>query len=79
MPLLLLDSDVPDNDEAARNITNRLYGGGGEQRLQQEMLLGIGGVRALRLWSRMTGPRTRTSTTPTRATPASSGSSGSTS
>ena len=55
VPLLLLDSDVPDNDEAARNITNRLYGGGGEQRLQQEMLLGIGGVRALRLWSRLTG------------------------
>jgi glycogen phosphorylase len=55
VPLLLLDSDVPDNDDAARNITNRLYGGGGEQRLQQEMLLGIGGVRALRLWSRLTG------------------------
>jgi starch phosphorylase len=55
VPLLLLDSDVPENDEAARNITNRLYGGGGEQRLQQEMLLGIGGVRALRLWSRLTG------------------------
>ncbi|WP_270886625.1 alpha-glucan family phosphorylase [Pedococcus sp. 5OH_020] len=58
VPLLLLDSDVPDNDEAARNITNRLYGGGGEQRLQQEMLLGIGGVRALRLWSRLTGAPT---------------------
>jgi starch phosphorylase len=55
VPLLLLDSDVPENDEAARDITNRLYGGGGEQRLQQEMLLGIGGVRALRLWSRLTG------------------------
>ena len=55
VPLLLLDSDVPENDEAARNITNRLYGGGGEQRLQQEMLLGMGGVRALRLWSRLTG------------------------
>ncbi|NYG07849.1 starch phosphorylase [Phycicoccus badiiscoriae] len=55
VPLLLLDSDVPANDDAARNITNRLYGGGGEQRLQQEMLLGIGGVRALRLWSRLTG------------------------
>ncbi len=55
VPLLLLDSDVPDNDDAARELTNRLYGGGGEQRLQQEMLLGIGGVRALRLWSRLTG------------------------
>ena len=55
VPLLLLDSDVPANDEAARSITDRLYGGGGEHRLQQEMLLGIGGVRALRLWSRLTG------------------------
>lgn len=58
VPLLLLDSDVPENDEAARNVTNRLYGGGGEQRLQQEMLLGMGGVRALRLWSRLTGAPT---------------------
>ena len=55
VPLLLLDSDVPQNDEAARGITDRLYGGGGEHRLQQEMLLGIGGVRALRLWSQHTG------------------------
>ena len=55
VPLLLLDSDVPQNDEAARAITDRLYGGGGEHRLQQEMLLGIGGVRALRLWSQHTG------------------------
>ncbi len=58
VPLLLLDSDVPANDDAARELTNRLYGGGGEQRLQQEMLLGIGGVRALRLWSRLTGAPT---------------------
>ena len=56
--LLLLDSDVPDNDDAARVVTERLYGGGGEQRLQQEMLLGIGGVRALRAWSRLTGAPT---------------------
>lgn len=55
VPLLLLDSDVPGNDDAMRAVTERLYGGGGEQRLQQEMLLGIGGVRALRLWSRLTG------------------------
>jgi starch phosphorylase len=53
--MLLLDSDVPANDEGARGVTDRLYGGGGEHRLQQEMLLGIGGVRALRLWSRLTG------------------------
>ncbi len=58
VPLLLLDSDVEQNDDAGRDLTNRLYGGGGEQRLQQEMLLGIGGVRALRLWSRLTGAPT---------------------
>jgi len=55
VPLLLLDSDVQDNDEAVRGITDRLYGGTGELRLQQELLLGMGGVRALRLWSRLTG------------------------
>ncbi|GAA2728834.1 alpha-glucan family phosphorylase [Cellulomonas aerilata] len=55
VPLLLLDSDVPENDDAARRVTDRLYGGGGEQRLQQELLLGVGGVRALRAWSRLTG------------------------
>ena len=55
VPLLLLDSAILDNDEGARGVTDRLYGGTGELRLQQEMLLGIGGVRALRLWSRLTG------------------------
>jgi glycogen phosphorylase len=55
VPLLLLDSQVEENDDAARAITDRLYGGSGEHRLQQEMLLGIGGVRALRTWSRITG------------------------
>src|SRR3954464_3664037 len=55
VPLLLLDSQVEANDDAARTVTDRLYGGGGEHRLQQEMLLGIGGVRALRVWSRLTG------------------------
>ncbi|WP_432562974.1 alpha-glucan family phosphorylase [Kineococcus sp. SYSU DK003] len=55
VPLLLLDSDVEDNDDAARGVTDRLYGGGGEHRLQQELLCGVGGVRALRTWSRLTG------------------------
>ena len=55
VPLLLLDSAVEDNDPAEREVTDRLYGGSGEHRLKQEMLLGIGGVRALRLWSRLTG------------------------
>ena len=46
-PLLLLDSDVDENAPAERAVTDRLYGGGGEHRLRQEILLGIGGVRAL--------------------------------
>ena len=55
VPLLLLDSNVPENDDAARRVTDRLYGGGGEHRLQQELLLGVGGMRAVRAWSRLTG------------------------
>ncbi|MBG6181883.1 alpha-glucan family phosphorylase [Arthrobacter sp. CAN_A1] len=55
VPLLLLDSNVAGNDEAARNVTDRLYGGGGDQRLQQELLLGMGGVKALRIFERLTG------------------------
>ena len=52
---LLLDTAIDGNDADLRDLTFRLYGGGGEQRLQQEMLLGIGGVRALRAYSRITG------------------------
>ena len=55
VPLLMLDSDVEENGPAEREVTDRLYGGGGEHRLQQEMLLGIGGVRALRVYCRITG------------------------
>jgi len=55
VPLLLLDSDVEENAPAEREITDRLYGGGGDHRLQQEMLLGIGGVRAIRAYCRITG------------------------
>lgn len=55
VPLLLLDSDVEENGPAEREVTDRLYGGGGEHRLQQEMLLGIGGVRAVRTYCRITG------------------------
>lgn len=46
--LYLLDSDVPGNAEADRAITYQLYGGDVHTRIQQEMILGIGGVRALR-------------------------------
>ncbi|GGX77084.1 alpha-glucan family phosphorylase [Streptomyces minutiscleroticus] len=55
VPLLLLDSDVEENDPGERGVTDRLYGGGSEHRLLQEMLLGIGGVRAVRTYCRLTG------------------------
>ncbi|GAA3984621.1 glycosyltransferase family 1 protein [Actinomadura viridis] len=55
VPQLLLDSNVEGNDHAARDITDRLYGGGGDHRLLQEMLLGIGGVRAIRAYCRISG------------------------
>src|SRR5699024_2035306 len=55
VPLLLLDSAVMENDDAARRVTDRLYGGASEHRLQQELLLGMGGVKALRVFSRLTG------------------------
>jgi starch phosphorylase len=47
VPLLLLDTDIPQNDPADRPITNILYIRGREMRLVQEMVLGIGGTRAL--------------------------------
>ncbi len=46
--LLLLDADLPDNELQLRSLTYKLYGGGSEMRIQQEIVLGIGGVRALR-------------------------------
>lgn len=47
VPLFLLDADVDRNSERDRAITAHLYGGGLETRIEQEILLGIGGVRAL--------------------------------
>ncbi|MEU3395117.1 alpha-glucan family phosphorylase [Streptomyces filamentosus] len=55
VPLLMLDSDVEENAPGERSVTDRLYGGGSEHRLLQEMLLGIGGVRAVRAYTRLTG------------------------
>ncbi|CAN5217647.1 glycosyltransferase family 1 protein [soil metagenome] len=52
--LLLLDTDIPENDDSLRTVTDRLYGGGGEHRLLQELLLGIGGVRAIKAYSELT-------------------------
>ncbi len=46
--LYLLDSDLPGNSQTDRALTYQLYGGDREWRLQQEIVLGIGGVRALR-------------------------------
>jgi starch phosphorylase len=46
--LYLLDTNIPENDEAFRLITATLYGGDRETRIRQEILLGIGGLRALK-------------------------------
>lgn len=46
--VLLLDADIPENLEEDRHITARLYGGDNRTRIAQEVILGIGGVRALR-------------------------------
>lgn len=53
--LLLLDTDIHDNSDELRGVTDRLYGGGGEHRLLQELLLGIGGVRAIKRYVDVTG------------------------
>ncbi|APW60994.1 alpha-glucan family phosphorylase [Paludisphaera borealis] len=45
--LLLLDSNVPENSEDDRTLTARLYGGDARVRIRQELLLGVGGLRAL--------------------------------
>ncbi|QGF24474.1 alpha-glucan family phosphorylase [Raineyella fluvialis] len=55
VPLLMLDALVDGNSEAAKAVTDRLYGGGVDHRLAQEVLLGIGGVRALREYCRISG------------------------
>ncbi|MGH3717764.1 MAG: alpha-glucan family phosphorylase [Pseudonocardiaceae bacterium] len=55
VPLLLLDSDIEDNPEDLRGVTDRLYGGDQNRRIAQEILAGIGGVRAVRLFCRLTG------------------------
>jgi starch phosphorylase len=54
----MLDSDIEENDPADRQITDKLYGGNVDHRLQQELLLGIGGVRAVRAFCRITGAPT---------------------
>ena len=54
-PLLLLDSYVEQNEPELHEVTDRLYGGGSDHRLRQELLLGIGGMRAVRAFCSLTG------------------------
>jgi starch phosphorylase len=46
--LYLLDTNIPENSPGDRDITDQLYGGDNEMRIRQEIVLGIGGYRALR-------------------------------
>jgi glycogen phosphorylase len=55
IPLLLLDSYVEENEPGLHEVTDRLYGGGSEHRLRQELLLGVGGVRAVRAFCALRG------------------------
>ena len=78
VPLLMMDTDIEENAPAEREVTDRLYGGTTDHRLLQEMLLGIGGVRAIRTYTpadrRHRPPRCSTRTRATRASSASSAS-----
>ncbi len=60
VPLLLLDTDfssgdVEHNPDDLRGVTDRLYGGDQDHRIKQEILAGIGGVRAVRTFCQLTG------------------------
>ena len=48
IPVYLMDTDLPENSEHDRKLTARLYGGNQEMRVAQELVLGVGGIRALR-------------------------------
>ena len=48
VPLYLLDTNIPQNNSVDENITDALYHGDPETRIQQELVLGIGGMRALK-------------------------------
>ncbi len=47
LPLFLLDTNIPENNDDDKNITRTLYGGNIETRIQQEIVLGVGGLRVL--------------------------------
>jgi starch phosphorylase len=53
VPLYLLDANIPQNRPEDRAITAQLYGGDQHTRIQQEIILGIGGIRALRAIGKM--------------------------
>ncbi|GAS95619.1 glycogen phosphorylase glgP [Mycolicibacterium canariasense] len=55
IPLLLLDSDIGENEHDLRTVTDRLYGGDQEHRIKQEILAGVGGVRAIRAYTEIEG------------------------
>ncbi len=55
VPLLLLDADIEANDTELRGVTDKLYGGDQDHRIKQEILVGIGGVRAVRAFCEATG------------------------
>ena len=55
VPLLMLDTAVEGNPDHYAEVTDRLYGGTSDHRLRQELLLGVGGVKALRAYTRITG------------------------
>jgi starch phosphorylase len=55
VPLLLLDADIEANDADLRTVTDRLYGGDQDHRIRQEVLIGVGGVRAVRAYCAATG------------------------
>jgi starch phosphorylase len=48
VPVIYLDTDLPENSPEDRTLTDQLYGGGENYRIKQEVVLGIGGVRMLR-------------------------------
>jgi starch phosphorylase len=48
VPVYLLDTNLPENEQLFRDLTMRVYGGDSTTRIMQEILLGIGGVRLLR-------------------------------
>ena len=47
IPLYLLDTDIPENQDVDKSVTHQLYGGDWENRFKQELLLGVGGIRIL--------------------------------